>query len=110
MLGTVGFSEIAGRFGGAPGTAGWAGGPLRVECRCEEGRLRLAVADEGRGLPAGFDAARSKGLGMTIVGAVVRQLGGVLSADNDGGARFTLDIPAPRAVGSGSRSFAPPGR
>ena len=85
-----------------------AGGPLRVECRCEDGRLRLAVADEGAGLPAGFDAARSKGLGMTIVGAVVRQLGGELSAASDGGARFTLDIPAPRAVAHASRSFAPP--
>jgi two-component sensor histidine kinase len=87
-----------------------AGGPLRVECRCEDGRLRLAVADEGRGLPPGFDAEQSKGLGMTIVGAVVRQLGGVLTADNNGGARFTLDIPAPRAVASASRSFAPPKR
>lgn len=86
-----------------------AGGPLRVECRAAGGRLRLVVADQGRGLPPGFDAARSDGLGMTIVGAVVRQLGGALSAAGDGGARFTLDIPAPREAGP-SRSFAPPGR
>jgi len=85
-----------------------AGGSLRVECRCADGRVRLAVADAGRGLPAGFDVARSKGLGMTIVGAVVRQLGGVLSAANDGGARFTLEIPAPRGVAPASRSFSPP--
>lgn len=87
-----------------------AGGALHVECRGVDGRLRLAVADQGRGLPAGFDAEGSRGLGMTIVGAVVRQLGGVLSAVNDGGARFTLDIPAPRAIASASRSFAPPER
>jgi len=85
-----------------------AGGPLRVECRSVDGRLRLAVADKGRGLPDGFDVERSKGLGMTIVGAVVRQLGGVLTATNDGGARFTLEIPAPRTAPPGSRSFAPP--
>jgi two-component sensor histidine kinase len=87
-----------------------AGGPLRVECRCGDGRLRLTVADRGRGLPEGFDVERSKGLGMTIVGAVVRQLGGVLTAASDGGAQFTLDIPAPRTVAAGPRSFAPPQR
>jgi two-component sensor histidine kinase len=87
-----------------------AGGALRVECRCGDGRLRITVADRGRGLPEAFDVERSKGLGMTIVGAVIRQLRGELSAANDGGARFTLDIPAPRAGASGSRSFAPPQR
>jgi two-component sensor histidine kinase len=87
----------------APG----AGGPLRIECRSGDARLRLSVADHGRGLPEGFDVERSKGLGMTIVSAVARQLGGLLTAVSDGGARFTLDIPAPRTVASSPRSFAP---
>ncbi len=84
-----------------------AGGPLNVACRCDDGRLRVTVADEGRGLPAGFDAGRSEGLGMTIVGAVVRQLKGALSAVSDGGARFTIDVPIPREPAQASRSFAP---
>jgi signal transduction histidine kinase len=47
---------------------------------------------------------------MTIVQAIVRQLGGALEATNDHGARFTISIPlsAPSPPAPFSRSFAPP--
>jgi two-component system, sensor histidine kinase PdtaS len=38
----------------------------------------LSVSDGGPGLPAGFGVAASKGLGMKIVQALVKQIGGTL--------------------------------
>ena len=53
----------------------------------------LSVLDDGPGLPAGFDPANSKGLGMKIVLSLVKQIGGelhILPGDNGRGARFTV--------------------
>ena len=44
-----------------------------------DGMVRLAVADQGHGLPAGFDPAATTGLGMRILRALLR--GGDLSVD-----------------------------
>jgi len=53
----------------------------------------LSVLDDGPGLPAGFDPANSTGLGMKIVLALVKQIGGelhILRGDNGRGARFRV--------------------
>ena len=53
----------------------------------------LTVLDDGPGLPAGFDPGGSKGLGMRIVQALVKQVGGELhisAGDKGCGARFTV--------------------
>jgi two-component sensor histidine kinase len=53
----------------------------------------LSVLDSGPGLPAGFDPGGSRGLGMRIVAALVKQIGGELhiSTGDDGrGTRFTV--------------------
>ncbi len=53
----------------------------------------LSVLDEGPGLPAGFDPANSKGLGMKIILALAKQIGGelhILPGDNGRGARFRI--------------------
>jgi two-component system, sensor histidine kinase PdtaS len=68
------------------------------------GRHSLSVSDGGAGLPAGFDPDGGKGLGMKIIGALVKQIGGELhiSTGDDGrGARFTVafQTPAPRTNG-----------
>ena len=53
--------------------------------------VELIVADDGRGLPPGFDITSSRSLGMRLVmGAVTRELGGSIEATNDGGARFVI--------------------
>jgi two-component sensor histidine kinase len=59
----------------------------------------LSVLDDGPGLPAGFDPAESKGLGMRIIGSLVKQIGGELqiaSGENGHGARFTVTFCSPR--------------
>jgi two-component sensor histidine kinase len=78
------------------------GGVLRIACAAHAGQLRVVVADEGRGLGA---AARPDGLGMSIVSAIVRELGGAMAAETAGGARFTFVLPL-AAAPPGERSFA----
>lgn len=45
----------------------------------------LQVADDGVGLPADFDAHTSTGVGMRVVGALVRRLDATLSIDSSNG-------------------------
>lgn len=55
---------------------------------------RLSVSDYGIGLPVGFDASKSKGLGMSIVRAQVSELHGILEIDTAStGTRFMVHIP-----------------
>jgi two-component sensor histidine kinase len=80
-------------------------GPLRIEARVDGGRLRLTVSDSGCGL-RGALGLPAKGLGMTIVAAIVRQLNASFDAADDHGATITIIVPlaaSPRT----SRSFAP---
>jgi two-component sensor histidine kinase len=53
----------------------------------------ISVLDDGPGLPGGFDPASSKGLGMQIVLALVKEIGGELRflvGDNGRGTRVTV--------------------
>jgi two-component sensor histidine kinase len=80
------------------------GGPGHVEVTAEraDGRLELAVTDDGRGLPEGFDPGRSPSLGLSIVRALVEsELGGSMTigpAGDDGsavGVRVRVILPLP---------------
>jgi two-component sensor histidine kinase len=58
----------------------------------------LSVTDDGPGLPADFDPAKSKGLGMKIIGSLVKQIDGTLhiaSGESGRGARFTVTFRSP---------------
>ena len=58
----------------------------------------ISVLDEGPGLPGGFDPASSKGLGMQIVLALVKEIGGelrFLAGDNGRGTRVTVTFHSP---------------
>jgi two-component sensor histidine kinase len=57
----------------------------------------LSVSDDGPGLPGGFDPAATKGLGMKIIGSLVKQIDGKLQiarGENGHGARFTVSFSA----------------
>jgi two-component sensor histidine kinase len=58
----------------------------------DERRAELVVADDGVGLPAGFDPGQLRSLGMRLVTSLTEQLGGELShgANGDAGTRFAL--------------------
>ena len=83
-------------------------GSLHFEARREGSRLRLSVCDTGGGLDKAFDVGPSKGLGMSIVDAIVRQLRATLDAADDHGAVFTITLPLTPSAPRVSRSFSPP--
>jgi two-component sensor histidine kinase len=59
----------------------------------------LSVSDDGPGLPADFDPARSKGLGMKIISSLIKQIGGKLqtaTGESGRGTRCTVTFCAPR--------------
>jgi two-component sensor histidine kinase len=60
----------------------------------------LSVSDDGPGLPAEFDPAGGRGIGMKIIQSLVKQIGGELniaSADDSRGACFTVTFNCPKA-------------
>jgi two-component sensor histidine kinase len=82
------------------------GGEVRVEVQvaADPGvgdRLTVAVADDGAGLPAGFDPVGGGGLGLQIVRTLVEgELGGTLRVTRgDPGTRVALDLPLPPLPG-----------
>jgi two-component sensor histidine kinase len=63
------------------------------------GRLSLEIADDGVGLPDGFDPERDSGLGMKMVCYMVESVGGHLKTTSDAlGLAFSITLPGkPRA-------------
>jgi two-component sensor histidine kinase len=77
------------------GYDGREGGCISVELDIDDDRLiTISFADSGNGLPYAFDPENTRGLGLRIVSALVHELGGTLACRSDGGAQFTITIPA----------------
>jgi PAS domain S-box-containing protein len=53
----------------------------------------LSIADDGLGLPAGFDVEAPSSMGLQLASALVMQLGGRLHAAAAPGARFSAALP-----------------
>lgn len=69
------------------------GGAIRVGVTRDANELRIIVADGGRGVPN--DHLEGLGYGMSLVRAMMKQVGGAVHVANDCGARFTLTAPIP---------------
>jgi two-component sensor histidine kinase len=61
------------------------------------GELRIAVADDGVGLPPNY--AEANGYGTRLVRMMCRKVAAKLFVDSDRGARFTILVPSPARVG-----------
>jgi len=69
-------------------------GKVRVAVRRESDELVVDVIDDGVGLPAGFSLDRSRGLGLSIVYALVTgELGGSIEMREDHGTHVQLRVP-----------------
>jgi len=72
-------------------------GTIRVELKNVEGKaLRLAVSDDGAGLPAGLDFEKSPSLGLDLVRMLAKQLDTALEVDRTGGTCFSVTVPLER--------------
>ncbi len=75
--------------------AGKSDGVIAVRFgKCDGGRWKLEVSDDGPGLPADIDTLKARSLGLRLVRILAKQLGGDLSVSSDGGARFELVFPS----------------
>ena len=63
--------------------AGVAAPVIRIAARLRDGVVSLACADNGIGLPPGFDPARSQGFGSNVILALAGQLGASWHFESD---------------------------
>jgi len=68
-------------------------GEILVRLVADSNDILLTVADKGCGLPAGFDWKNSKSLGIAIVRALAKQLGGKTELGPATGTEVSLRIP-----------------
>ena len=72
-------------------------GSIRISVeRLSASSLRLAVADNGVGLPADFDIRHCQSMGLQLVNMLAAQLTAQLEVDVHGGASFQLTFPLER--------------
>jgi two-component system C4-dicarboxylate transport sensor histidine kinase DctB len=88
------------------------GGEIMIAVSSGEGRVTIAVADNGPGIPPDVlphlfepffttkEIGAGLGLGLTICDGIVREFDGSLSARNlpDGGAEFAIELAAPQRI------------
>jgi PAS domain S-box-containing protein len=67
-------------------------GAITVKVHRIEGALRMIVEDDGVGLPADFDAAKSNSMGLKLAMSLAHQLGGRLEFTSDRGCRVQADL------------------
>ncbi len=65
-------------------------GAISVSLVMEGGSRILRVADDGVGLPMDTDFSRPGTLGLKLIGALTRQLGGRMEISRDGGTAYTI--------------------
>ena len=70
-------------------------GEISITLQRLDKKLRLTVADKGRGYPAKEDLPRSSGL--RLVRGLCRQIGATLELGNDNGAQSVVHLPDPAA-------------
>ncbi|HEX9017169.1 MAG TPA: ATP-binding protein, partial [Chloroflexota bacterium] len=70
---------------------GAGGGTLLVTVEESAGEVRVAVRDDGRGLPEGFDLVKNARLGLQIARTLVtKDLNGTLELQANGGTIATV--------------------
>jgi PAS domain S-box-containing protein len=68
-------------------------GILEIMLDSDGKKITLTIADNGKGLPSGFDIERENGFGFILVGFLVRQIDGTLSIDCEKGIKIRIECP-----------------
>jgi two-component sensor histidine kinase len=75
-------------------------GQVRIELhKTDDGMACLVVADNGVGLPDGFDWNTSQSLGLRLVRTLARQLEAAVELTASEGTLFTITFPAAKPAG-----------
>lgn len=69
-------------------------GEIKVNLQLAEETIMLTIADNGKGLPADFDIKQAHSLGMEMMKALSKQLGGFFKIENCDGAVITVEFKA----------------
>ncbi|MCX6081481.1 MAG: PAS domain S-box protein [Chloroflexi bacterium] len=79
---------------------GFQGQPqVQIALRLEDDTYHLTVADNGVGLPPGYDWQASRSLGLRLVNLwATHQLGGTLNVSGDLGATYSITFPNPQGL------------
>jgi len=75
-------------------------GAIHVQFRVSETECRLAVSDDGIGLPAAFSVEESPSLGLRLIWILARQLKGAAMVDRLAGTRIEVVFPLRTERGS----------
>lgn len=68
-------------------------GRIQIQAHTHDGRVDLAVIDDGVGVPEDLAAGKSKSLGLQIIEILVRQFGGSWELRRQAGTVFRLSFP-----------------
>lgn len=79
-----------------------ASGVVAIALQCVGDRVELMVADNGRGLPDGFDPYRQGNLGLELVRTLVEQLDGRLEVRSGQGVTYLLTFERIKHSGNGA--------
>lgn len=64
---------------------------IMINLEIVNGRTKMSIADNGKGLPANFNIRSTQSLGLELVCSLVDQLDGKIGVSSDAGTTFTLE-------------------
>ncbi|MDW7733059.1 MAG: histidine kinase dimerization/phosphoacceptor domain -containing protein [Methanolobus sp.] len=70
----------------------WQEGEIYVELHFNDGKLTLAVGDNGVGFPEDIDFQETDSLGLQLVTTLTSQIGGTIELESIEGTRFTITL------------------
>ncbi|WP_179414675.1 sensor histidine kinase [Mucilaginibacter sp. E4BP6] len=69
---------------------GKKGGSIRIDMVRVEEMIKMSITDNGKGLPLNFELKKGKSMGMELMTALTKQLGGELKITSEGGLQATV--------------------
>jgi len=68
-------------------------GTIKFRASIKNKNIIIEISDNGCGLPESFSLKEPNGFGLQVVAMLTEQMGGVIKAESNNGARFRLEIP-----------------